>query len=48
MLTLTAHGLGNDVGRLLSPHEGCGVAIPVIDVVADVLGQGDAGQGWPG
>ena len=40
MLTLTTHGLGNDVGRLLSPHEGCGVAIPVIDVVADVSGQG--------
>ena len=40
MLTLTAHGLGDDVGRLLSPHEGRGVAIPVIDVVADVLGQG--------
>ncbi len=39
MLTLTADGLANDVSRLLSPHEGCGVEIPVVDVVADVLGQ---------
>ena len=40
MLTFATNGHANDVGRLLSPHEGCGVAIPVVDVVADVLGQG--------
>ena len=39
MLTLPADGLANNIGRLLSPHEGCGVAIPVVDVVANVLCQ---------
>ena len=39
MLTLPADGLANNIGRLLSPHEGCGVEIPVVDVVANVLGQ---------
>lgn len=39
MLTLTADGSANHVGRLRSPHKRCGVEIPVIDVVVDMLCQ---------
>src|SRR4029450_6858001 len=39
MLTPAPDGLANDLGGFLGPHERCGVGVPVLDVVADVLNQ---------
>src|SRR5882724_3443139 len=36
MLTTTPHGLPNDRGRVLGPHEGRGMTVPLRDVRVDV------------
>src|SRR2546422_11487779 len=36
MLTTTPYGLPNDRGRILGPHEGRGVTVPLRDVRVDV------------